>query len=110
MPKPSAYAKQIQAKQAARLRYTREFTMQWCCDAAIIAANEVFHRKGEKLVEFARAFSRIAHEIAQLTTDDAVADRTLEYTKVKTDAMLQPLLGDAFQPWDVRYDFVWEKR
>lgn len=110
MAKQSAFMKQVQAKQSAQLRYVREFTMQWCADAAILAANEVFHRRGEKLVEFMQAFSRIAHEIAQLTTEDAVADRSLEYTKAKTDAMLAPLLGDAFVPWDERYDFIEKER
>lgn len=103
MPKPSAYAMKLQAQKAAEMSHQRRFTIQWCADAAILAANEVFKRKGEKLVEFSNAFVKYAHEIAEMTTADAKDDRTLEYTKAKLDDRLQELLGDDFVPYDERY-------
>lgn len=103
MPKPNAYLLKLKAEKAAELSYQRKFTTQWCADAAILAANEVFHRSGEKLVEFYNAFIAKAHEIAEMTLDDAKDDRELAYTKEKLDRQLEKLLGDAFVPWEERY-------
>ena len=105
MPKPSAYMQKIQAAQAAEINYHRKFTTQWCEDAAILAANEVFQRRGEKLVEYRDAYRRWASEIANMTIEDAKGDRSLEYTKYKIDGILRDLLGDNFVPWEDRYTF-----
>ena len=67
MPKQSAYLKRLQLDKALAIERDRAFTMQWCADAAILAANEVFKRRGEKLVEFALAMQRYSQEIASLT-------------------------------------------
>ena len=103
MPKPNAYLLKLRAEKAAELSYQRTFTTQWCADAAILAANEVFHRSGEKLVEFYNVFIRTAHEIAEMTLIDAQDDKELAYTKEKLDRQLEKLLGENFVPWEVRY-------
>lgn len=105
MAKQSGYLAKLQAKKAADLHFHRKFTMAWCADAAILAANEVFHRRGKALVDFNNAFVRYAHEIAEMTLDDAKADKTLEYTKYKVDEQLKELLGEDFVPWEERYRF-----
>ena len=56
MAKSSGYLARMQAQKQAELHYHRRFTMQWCADAALLAANEVFQRRGKKLVEFYNAF------------------------------------------------------
>ena len=103
MPKPSPYLMKLQAQKAAEMSQQRRFTIQWCADAAILAANEVFQRKGPKLTEFHNAFVRYAHEIAEMTLEDAKDDKTIGYTKGKLDARMQDLLGDDFVPWEERY-------
>lgn len=103
MAKQSGYLARMQAQRAAELKRHRIFTIQWAADAAILAANEVFQRRGEKLVEFNNAFVRWAHEIANTTMEDARDDKSLEYTKAKLDERMQELLGDAFVPWEERY-------
>lgn len=105
MPKPNAYLLHLQAQKAAEMKRQRLFTIQWCADAAILAANEVFHRKGEKLVEFYNAFVKYSHEIAEMTIEDAKDDKGISYTKGKLDAALQELLGDDFRPYEERYRF-----
>lgn len=110
MAKQSGYIKRLQQKKAADITYHRTFTMQWCADAAILAANEVFQRKGKKLVEFHNAFIRYSHEIAEMTLADAKGDRSLEYTKAKLDERMQELLGEDFVPWDERYNFLGAKK
>ena len=101
----NAYLTKLQKQKQQEISRHRIFTMQWCADAAVLAANEVFQRKGEKLVEFNNAFVKYAHEIANMTLEDAEGDRTLEYTKAKVDARLKELLGDDFLPWEQRYTF-----
>ena len=105
MPKPNAYLLKLQAQKQAEMHHQRLFTIRWCADAALLAANEVFQRKGPKLVEFYNAFVKYSHEIAEMTISDAKDDRSLEYTKAKLDARLQELLGDDFIPWEERYKF-----
>lgn len=101
----NAYLARMQAQKAADISFHRKFTMQWNADAAILAANEVFQRKGKKIVEFYNAFVRYSHEIAKMTLDDAKDDKTIEYTKAKVDARLKEILGEDFQPWEERYTF-----
>ena len=104
MPKQSAYLKRLQLDKTLAIERDRLFTMQWCADAAILAANEVFKRKGDKLVEFALAMQRYSQEIAGLTLEDAKDDKDIEYTKAKVDAALKDILPEErFQPWDERY-------
>lgn len=105
MGSKSGYLARLQAQKAADLHFHRKFTTQWCADAAILAANEVFQRRGKKLVDFHNAFVRYAHEIAEMTMEDAKADKSLEYTKYKVDEQLKELLGDDFVPWEERYRF-----
>ena len=104
MAKPSAFAMKMQAKQAAEINYHRKFTTQWCEDAAILAANEVFQRRGDKLVEFRDAYRRWADDIARMTIDDAKGDRSLEYTKDRLDGRLRAVLPEKdFEDWGKRY-------
>ena len=104
MPKQSAYLKRLQLNKALAIERDRLFTIQYCADAAILAAHEVFNRKGEKLSEFGDAMARYANEISRLTLDDAKDDKDIEYTKAKVDAALKDILPEErFQPWDERY-------
>ena len=104
MAKPSAFAMKMQAKQAAEINYHRKFTTQWCEDAAILAANEVFQRRGDKLVEFRDAYRRWADDIASMTIDDAKGDKSLEYTKDRLDGRLRAVLPEKdFEDWGKRY-------
>lgn len=103
--KKSSFIQRMQEQKAYEIKWHREFTIQWCADAAILAANEVFQRKGEKLVEFNNTFAQYAKMIAEMTLDDARGDKSIVYTKEKVDGRLKELLGDAFVPWDDRYKF-----
>ena len=103
MPKPNAYLLKLQAQKKAEMSIQRQFTIQWCADAAILAANEVFKRKGPALVEFYNVFVRWAHEIAEMAIADAKDDKTMDFTKGKLDALLEKLLGDDFIPYEERY-------
>ena len=104
MPKQSAYLKRLQLDKTLAIERDRLFTMQWCADAAILAANEVFKRRGDKLVEVALTMQRYSQEIASLTLEDAKNDKEIEYTKAKVDKALKDILPEErFQPWDERY-------
>lgn len=103
MPK-NTYLAKLQAQKAQAIREARLFSIKWCADAAILAANEVFHRKGDIIAEFQKAFCKYAIEIAEMTEEDAKADREMVYTKTKLDERLLDILGEKyFVPWDERY-------
>lgn len=103
MGKPNAYLIKMQAQKAAEIRYQRRFTIQWCADAAILAAHEVFQRKGPKLVEFYNSFVKYSNDIAEMALADAKDDKDMDFTKGKLDSILKDLLGDGFRPWEERY-------
>ena len=101
--KPNAFLAQLAKQHERDLHIQRLFCMQWCADAALLAVNEVFQRRGPKLAEFHEAFMRYSQEIARMTVDDARGDKSIEYTKARLDERLKELLGDDFVPWDERY-------
>ncbi len=104
MAKPSGMMIKMRAAMEAEISYNRKFTVQWCEDAALIAANEVFKRRGEKLAEFRDAFREIVMEIAHTTIDDARGDKSLEYTKDRLDGRLKGILDEKdFEDWSMRY-------
>lgn len=97
------YLRRLQEQKHREIMISRKFTMQFCADAAIMAANEVFHRRGDILADFHNKFCEYAEMIAEMVVEDAKADKEIEYSKVKVDKCLEELLGDKFQPWDERY-------
>lgn len=105
MAKNNSYIARQQAQKAAEIKAHRYFTMQWCADAALLAAHEVFQRKGDILAEFNEAFVRRAMMIAEITLEDAKSDKSIDYTKGKVDGQLKEILGEHFVPWEERYDF-----
>lgn len=99
----NAFLEKIRLEKELELERARIITMQWCADAAVLAANDVFKRKGEKIVEFVKSMERYSQEIAHLTIEDAKADKNIEYTKSVVDERLKTILGEHFQPWEERY-------
>lgn len=109
MPNNNAYLARLQSKKNAEMSYTRKFTIQWCEDAAVLAANDVFQRRGDKIAEFRESFCQWAYKIASTTLEDARDDKSIDYTKGTIDKMLLDVLGEEhFVPWEKRYD-VWSK-
>ena len=95
----NSYARELQ-----RRRMKRQDTLtQMMLDAACLAANETFHRKGEIIKEFCGNVMVFLDEIAQLAVDDAKDDPNFEYAKAKLDERLEYILGEYFQPWGKRY-------
>lgn len=105
MAKNSGYLARLQAQKNEEIEYYRRFSLQWCADAAILAAHEVFQRRGEKIAAFYNAFVKYANQIAEMTMKDAKDDKHIDYTKGTLDKRLLEILGEEyFRPWEERYD------
>lgn len=104
MANNSGYLARQQAIKQNELRLTRLFAMQFCADAAAIAANKVFHRRGDIIVEFLTEMMLEADRIAKITLKDAKDDKQIDYTKGTVDNELKRILGDKAQTWEERYD------
>ena len=113
MPKVNTVALLMQAKEEI-LRLQKEnakatqSAIKFCADAAVIAAHNVFLRKGDKIAEFRDEYQRLCMEIAQVVMDDSETqardDSYLEYSKTRVDeAVLEALTEKYFQPWDERH-------
>ena len=99
----NGFLTRLQSQQKIALQLERERTIQWCADAWIMAINDVFKRKGHIVTECAQRAMQYAHDISEMTFEDAKGDRSLEYTKSKVDERLKEILGEDFQPWEDRY-------
>lgn len=113
MPKVNTVALLMQAK-AEILRLQKEnakatqSAIKFCADAAVIAAHNVFLRKGDKIAEFRDEYQRLCMEIAQVVMDDSETQARdnsyLEYSKTRIDEAVRDALTDKyFLPWDTRH-------
>ena len=87
----------------ARLMQERLFTIQQCKDIMLIAANEEFGFGADRAKRLGDAFDREFYKYANLTIEDAGADKSIEYTKAKIDSALERICGEYFTPWAERY-------
>ena len=113
MAKVNTVALLMQAK-AEILRLQKEnakatqSAIKFCADAAVIAAHNVFLRKGDKIAEFRDEYQRLCMEIAQVVMDDSETQARdnayLEYSKTRIDEAVRDALTDKyFLPWDTRH-------
>ena len=77
-------------------------------DAAVIAAHEVFQRRGDIIAEFQESYQTWCQRIAKLVVEDSetqVKDGSyLEYSKTTIDEAVRDALTDKyFLPWDTRH-------
>lgn len=76
------------------------------CDAAVIAANRVFHMGPGRAAAFAQAYSEAMEELAGMFLDDAREnkDAGIDYAKGKRDEIIRRIVGeDNFVPFDRFY-------
>ena len=80
----------------------------FCADAAVIAAHEVFQRRGDIIAEFQESYQEWCQRIAKLVVDDSKTqardESYLEYSKTRIDEAVRDALTDKyFLPWDQRH-------
>ena len=73
-------------------------------DAAIIAANEVFHMGPGRAAAFANAYNSAMEELAAMYVDAGDGDRDMSYAKGKRDEVIKRIVGEEnFVPFDQAY-------
>ena len=80
------------------------------CDAAVIAANRVFHMGPGRAAAFAQAYNEAMEELATLFLDDAREnkDAGIDYAKGKRDEIIRKIVGEEnFVPFDRFYAAVY---
>ena len=99
-------------EEIKRLQYevanARLVSTLFCADAAVIAAHEVFQRKGDIIAEFQESYQEWCQRIAKLVVEDSETDARdnsyLEYSKTRIDEAVREALTDKyFLPWDDRH-------
>lgn len=92
-----------QARKSVSSDYA-EIRGQIDCDAAMLAANEVFQMGHGRAKQFLEAMIKYVNEISELFLEDSKGDATLEYAKHTLDKRIIDVVGEEnFSPWDVRY-------
>lgn len=92
-----------QARKSVSSDYA-EIRGQIDCDAAMLAANEVFQMGPGRAKQFLEAMIKYVNEISELFLEDSKGDATLEYAKHTLDKRIVDVVGEEnFSPWDARY-------
>lgn len=104
MAKQNAFLAKMEAMAEARCRAERRFTLQQCADMLLIAANEEFGFGPDRLRRLLTAYQTAWNEYASMVIEDSDSDRSIEYTRAKTDEKLRQICGEWFQPWEERYE------
>ena len=94
----------IEARYAAKYNTMLDILVQMGQDAAMIAANDVFHLGPTRAAAFAAAYADAINDMARLIDEDCNDDRDCTYAKTKIDNRLRAIVGEGnFAPWEVRY-------
>jgi hypothetical protein len=86
-------------------RYRRKLfvAMQMSFGVAAITANDVFHMGPSRAGVFKTKYDENYQTIMRLLVEDQ-SDPDLEYSRSCVDDRLKAIFGEAFQPWDARYE------
>lgn len=71
----------IQARHEAEMRELRLFTIQFCADMMLIAANEALGAGAERLKKLEETYWAVATEYSEKTLEDAKWDKSIDYSK-----------------------------
>lgn len=91
------------AKYELQYQRKQKILVQMCCDAAVIAANDVFCAGPVRVKRFISAMASSMNEISTMILDAAKDDPDIVYAKAKLDERLKQICGDEFKEWDERY-------
>ena len=93
----------VQAAADEKFSQYQHRLMQIFDDAAMMAANDIFHMGPTRCGAFQQAMAGYVNEIAGMIVQDARDDPDFVYVKTKVDQRLKGICGEHFQPWEVRY-------
>lgn len=95
-------AKKKKQKKHVPVNELLKITIQICEDAALMAANDVFHCGPKRADPFCLSYKNYVAEILKLIGDDT---DDIEYSKAVVDRRLTSIVGAGkLREWDVRYN------
>ena len=104
MKKPNPVLAKIEAQLSVKYHKRIDTVTQMCCDAAMIAANEVLKLGPGRAKAFHTAYVKAVNQLAGMVDDDAKYDPEFVYAKTKIDEKIRSIVGDEnFDLWEKRY-------
>ena len=101
------YAAEYEMKLAvAKAQYMLQLQIgfQQCCDAAIMAIDDVFDVNAYSAEKFVKTHIEYMNEISHMVAVEDADDPSFEWTKAKVDERLLKIVGaENFVPWEERY-------
>lgn len=98
------------AKYELQYQRKQKILVQMCCDAALIAVNDIFGAGPVRAKRFLTAMENNVDEISTMILDAAKDDPDIVYAKAKLDERLKQICGDEFKEWDERYKLEYLQR
>lgn len=81
-----------------------KMALQQCCDAAMMAIEDVFDVNEYSAEKFFIAHTENMNEMSRMAVEDGNDDPEMVWTKETVDARLRKIVGEKnFAPWDERY-------
>lgn len=81
-----------------------KMALQQCCDAAMMAIDDVFDVNEYSAEKFFIAHTENMNEMSRMAVEDGNDDPEMVWTKKTVDTRLRKIVGEKnFAPWDERY-------
>lgn len=78
--------------------------VQMSLDAAMMAANELYHMGPKRAEAFRDTFCKYYDEVAVMLLDNDKGDKESDYAKGVVDRKIKQIVGEElFVPWEERY-------
>lgn len=103
MAKQNNFLNRMRNQFEVEARARAKLAMTLSVDAAILAVNECFSIGPERAPDFVATLMTWYNKLAELVCEDAKDDKALDYSRTKIDQAIQQIMGEQFQPWNVRH-------
>lgn len=92
------------AQAEARFLIQIGMAMQQACDAALMAADDIFEVTEENAVDFVAAHIEYVNKMSHMAAVEDKDDPEMWWTKDTVDKKIRSIVGEKnFVPWDERY-------
>lgn len=103
---PMRYIDRLGLQSAQHRKKSTDFNLQMAQDAMVAAVNEVFGIGSGRIVPLIMTYNKYLTQFTTAIGQDGFEDKEFVYSKSVIDRVVQPIYGNAFVPFDIRYGLV----
>lgn len=100
---PMRYIDRLGIQSAKHRMKSSQFNFQLGQDCMVAAVNEVYGIGSGRIVPLLRAYNKYLNQFTSALGEDGEEDKEMVYSKSVIDRVVEPIYGNAFVPFDIRY-------